>query len=112
MARPGIALFIDKEGGVNIQDCEAVPGPAASCSTRRIQRTSYLFEVCSPGIERELNRPWHFERCMGKPVTVRLIRRWRACATLPACFRGLKRVPCPSYRMQKPEMCFEKSEAS
>jgi ribosome maturation factor RimP len=31
-------------------------------------------EVCSPGLERELSEPWHFERYIGKAVKVKLIR--------------------------------------
>ena len=35
---------------------------------------SYRLQVSSPGIERELTRDWHFERCMGSDVLVRFIR--------------------------------------
>lgn len=35
---------------------------------------SYCLEVCSPGINRELTRPEHFERFTGSPVRVKLIR--------------------------------------
>ena len=35
---------------------------------------SYYLEVSSPGTERELRRPEHFEACMGERVTVKLIR--------------------------------------
>ena len=35
---------------------------------------SYTLEVGSPGIERKLTQPWHFQRYLGRPVVVRLIR--------------------------------------
>lgn len=70
-----LRLFIDKTGGVNIEDCEnfsravdplideADPVPG-----------SYYLEVSSPGIERDLLRPEHFEAFLGHAVSVRLIR--------------------------------------
>lgn len=35
---------------------------------------SYCLEVSSPGVERELSRPEHFEQFLGWPVKVRTIR--------------------------------------
>ena len=35
---------------------------------------SYYLEVCSPGTERELSRPHHFEYGQGKNVTVKLFK--------------------------------------
>ena len=70
-----LRYFIDKEGGVNINDCEAV--------SRRVDtlldeadpiEQSYVLEVSSPGIERHLVKDWHFQRYIGQRVAVRLIR--------------------------------------
>ena len=70
-----LRIIIDKEGGVTINDCvdlthlinpvldEVDPIPH-----------SYCLEVMSPGVERELTRPEHFEAFLGEPVTARLIR--------------------------------------
>ena len=33
-----------------------------------------MLEVCSPGVERELKRDWHFEKYVGTPVMMRTIR--------------------------------------
>ena len=35
---------------------------------------SYYLEVCSPGIDRELIRPHHFEYGIGKEITVKLFK--------------------------------------
>ena len=40
---------------------------------------SYCLEVCSPGLERSLKRDSHFEKCIGKPIQVKLIRPLEGC---------------------------------
>lgn len=68
-----LRIFIDKEGGVGIDDCERI--------SRRLDPMldeadpvpdSYVFEVGSAGAERELKRPSDFEQFMGSEVEVRL----------------------------------------
>ena len=70
-----LRIFIDKDGGISIDDCvdfsHAVDKPLDEADP--IEQ-SYILEVCSPGLERELTRPEHFEKCIGKSVLVRLIR--------------------------------------
>jgi len=70
-----LRYFIDKEGGVDINDCERFSraiDPILDEADPIDQ--SYCLEVSSPGVERELTRPWHFEENIGRPVTARLIR--------------------------------------
>ena len=70
-----LRYFIDKEGGVNINDCEQFSraiDPVLDQADPIEQ--SYCLEVSSPGVERELTRAWHFEENIGRPVTARLIR--------------------------------------
>lgn len=68
-----LRIFIDKEGGVGITDCETI--------SRRLDPIldeadpipdSYVFEVGSAGAERELKRPSDFERFIGSEVEVKL----------------------------------------
>ena len=67
-----LRLYIDKDGGVDILDCEAI--------SRRVSdlldevdpiESSYIFEVGSAGAERPLKRPSDFEQFMGSPVTLK-----------------------------------------
>ncbi|MBR6736670.1 MAG: ribosome maturation factor RimP [Oscillospiraceae bacterium] len=70
-----LRYFIDKPGGVDINDCEKFSravDPLLDEADPIDQ--SYCLEVSSPGVERELVRPRHFEENIGKQVTVRLIR--------------------------------------
>ena len=70
-----LRIFIDKEEGVSIDDCEkmsrAVDEPLDKLDP---VREAYILEVSSPGIERELTREEHFERFKGADIMVRLIR--------------------------------------
>ena len=70
-----LRIFIDKENGVDINDCENV--------SRALDKLldevdpidqSYTLEVSSPGIERDLVKKEHFEAFLGRDITVRLIR--------------------------------------
>ena len=70
-----LRIFIDKEGGVSIDDCvdmsHAIDKPLDDADP--IEQ-SYCLEVCSPGVERELKRDEHFQKFIGEAVMVKLIR--------------------------------------
>ena len=68
-----LRVAIDKEGGVDIDDCEAVSRALDPILDEHDPIPDhYQFEVCSAGLERQLKRPSDFERFMGSSVTVRL----------------------------------------
>ena len=70
-----LRIFIDKEGGVYVDDCEAV-SRAIDEPLDKLDpiKDYYILEVSSPGLERELTRAEHFDRFIGADVMVRLIR--------------------------------------
>ena len=70
-----LRIFIDKPGGVTLDDCEAM-SRAVSDPLDEADPISqaYFLEVSSPGIERELTRPEHFEAMKGRDVSVNLFR--------------------------------------
>ncbi len=70
-----LRLYIDKEGGVSINDCEAVSRPVSDLLDEADPiQGSYTFEVSSAGLERALKKPEHFAACMGRTVDVKLYR--------------------------------------
>ena len=70
-----LLVVIDKEGGVSIDDCEAMSRPLdKKLDEMDPIEQSYCLEVSSAGIERELTKDWHFEACKGEKIVVRLIR--------------------------------------
>jgi len=70
-----LRLYLDKEGGVDIMDCEKVSRVVSDLLDEADPiEGSYTFEVSSAGAERVLKRPSDFERFLGSPVTVKLYK--------------------------------------
>ena len=67
-----LRIFIDKEGGIDLDDCETVTDlindpldeldPIAE---------AYFLEVSSPGVERHLKSMRHFEKAVGEKIRVK-----------------------------------------
>ena len=70
-----LRLYIDKEGGISIEDCEAVSRPMSDLLDEADPiEGSYVFEVSSAGADRVLKTDAHFEQFMGAEVEVKLYR--------------------------------------
>ena len=70
-----LRVFIDKEGGVDILDCEAISRVVSDLLDEADPiEGSYTLEVGSAGAERALKRPADFVRYLGSPVLVKLYR--------------------------------------
>lgn len=70
-----LRVFIDKEEGISIDDCSRVSHAIDPVIDEAdpIDKSYYL-EVCSPGLERELIRPEHFERFIGERVKIKFYK--------------------------------------
>ena len=107
-----LRLYLDKEGGVDINDCEAVSRAMDPILDEHDPiENSYHFEVCSAGLERTLQRPGDFERFMGSPITVRLYRPHNGLKEIPGILRGYDsgRV---TVEAGKETITFEKSQVA
>ena len=70
-----LRIYIDKEGGISIEDCEAVSRPLSDKLDEADPiEGSYTLEVGSAGAERALKRPSDFQQFLGSPVLVKLYR--------------------------------------
>ena len=70
-----LRVTIDKEGGVSIDDCEAVSRPLSDALDELDPiESSYSFEVSSAGLDRVLRKPEHFQQFLGQRVDVKLYR--------------------------------------
>ncbi len=68
-----LRVFIDKEGGVDLDDCQDLSRKLEELlDAQDLIKTSYILEVSSPGLDRELKKPRDFQREMGKDVDVSL----------------------------------------
>ena len=70
-----LRVCIDREGGVDLDCCEAVSRPLSDALDEADPiQGSYTFEVSSAGLDRALKKPEHFAQCMGQKVDVKLYR--------------------------------------
>jgi ribosome maturation factor RimP len=68
-----VRIFIDTAAGVTVDDCERVSREvAALLDVDDPIPTAYSLEVSSPGFDRVLRTPAHFERFVGSRVFVEL----------------------------------------
>lgn len=69
-----LRVFVDKPGGVTVDDCAAVSqvlSPVLDATD--LFSASYVLEVSSPGFDRPLRRPKDFERFVGQLVRVKSV---------------------------------------
>ena len=70
-----LRVYIDREGGVDLDCCEAVSRPLSDALDEADPIPgSYTFEVSSAGLDRALKKPEHFAQCLGQKVDVKLYR--------------------------------------
>ena len=70
-----LKVLIDKDGGIDMNDCEAFTRPVSKLLDEKDPISqSYILECGRPGLGRELRRPEHFEACLGDVIRVRLVR--------------------------------------
>ena len=107
-----LRLYLDKEGGVDINDCEAVSRAFDPILDEKDPiQGSYHFEVCSAGLERVLKRPSDFQRFLGSPITVKLYRPRNGLKEIPCVLRGYKDGRL-TVEAGKETITFEKSEVA
>ena len=107
-----LRLYIDKEGGVDISDCEAVSRAVDPILDEQDPiPDSYQFEVCSAGLERPLKRPGDFIRFLGSPVTIKLYRPHNGLKELPGILRGYEDGKV-TIEAGKETITFEKSQVA
>jgi ribosome maturation factor RimP len=69
-----LRIFIDKDGGVNIEDCASV----SRCLSEELDKEenldliegAYTIEVSSPGLDRPLKTKKDFERNLGRKLRI------------------------------------------
>ena len=70
-----LRAYIDKEGGITVNDCEAVAREMNEILDREdFVEDSYVFEVSSPGLGRPLKKEKDYIRSMGREVEIRTYR--------------------------------------
>ena len=107
-----LRLYIDKVGGVDITDCEAISRAVDPILDEKDPiPESYHFEVCSAGLERSLKRPGDFAQFMGSPIMIKLYRPRNGLKEIPGILRGYEDGKVTA-ECGKEMITFEKSEVA
>ena len=107
-----LRLYIDKDGGVDIDDCERVHRAVDPILDEKDPISeSYHFEVCSAGLERALKRPGDFAQFMDSPIMVKLYRPRNGLKEIPGILRGYEEGRV-TVEAGKETITFEKSEVA
>jgi ribosome maturation factor RimP len=86
-----LRIFIDKAGGVTVEDCEQVSryvGHALDVADPI--PSSYMLEVSSPGLDRPLRKIEDYRRSTGKLVRLKLARPVNGAWVVIGRLQGLK----------------------
>ncbi len=67
-------FFLDKEGGVTLDDCTSVSNQLGDIlDVHDLSRGPYTLEVSSPGLDRPISRDQDFKKFLGAKVKIRTI---------------------------------------
>lgn len=70
-----LRAYIDKEGGINVNDCELVSRQLSDLLDKEdFIPEPYILEVSSPGLGRQLKKDKHFDKSIGQEVEVKLYK--------------------------------------
>ena len=70
-----LRVYIDKEGGVTIDDCQAVSRAFNEVLDKENYIADhYIFEVSSPGLTRPLKKENDYEKCIGRLLDIKLYK--------------------------------------
>jgi len=91
--RRTLRIYIDRPEGVGIADCSSVSrGLSELLDVDDPIEGAYDLEVSTPGIERVLRKPWHFQRVIGKKIQTRLLKPLEAYGVQNKKFSVMKQV--------------------
>ena len=87
-----LRAYIDREGnGVTLNDCEAVSRDlAAVLDVEDLIDRAYTLEVSSPGLDRALTRPEHYQKCIGRAVKIKTYQPVSGQKVLTGVLKGIE----------------------
>ncbi len=109
-----LRIFIDKEGGIFIQDCEKVSRAVdILIEEEDFIKPAYILEVSSPGADRPLKRESDYVKYKGKMVDLKLYKAINGTKEFQGELVGLdKEENCIKIVVDGEEMKFSKSEVA
>lgn len=84
-----LRVFIDKHGGVDLEDCQAVSEKLSKILDEKDPISdNYLLEVSSPGLDRVLKKEKDFVRYQGRDVDIHFFKPHNGTKLLTAVLKG------------------------
>ncbi len=108
-----LRVFIDKEGGVSIDDCEAISRALDPILDEADPvPDSYVFEVGSAGAERELKRPGDFQQFTGSEVELRLYQPLEGSKSFVGTLKSYDEDGTVTITVGKKDMSFTRAQTA
>ena len=109
-----LRIYIDKPGGIEIDDCQMVSEKLTEIlDARDLIRDKYYLEVSSPGIDRPLKKDKDFESFYGKKVDIKFFAPWEKNKEIVAVLTAhdentISAKPILKGRERKNQVVFER----
>lgn len=107
-----LRVFIDKEGGVNIVDCENVSRAFSDVLDKEDYiEESYILEVSSPGLGRTLKKDKHLQKSIGEEVEIKTYKPVDKCKEFSGILKNFDEKTITIVQEEK-ELVFERSDVA
>lgn len=84
-----LRIYIDSPEGITLDDCTRVSHQVSGVlDVEDPIAENYRLEISSPGLDRPLFSPEHFERFMGRQITLRFHTKWKERRKLEGVLKG------------------------
>lgn len=108
-----LRAFIDKEGGVTIEDCELVSRAMnEKLDAEDFIKEAYIFEVSSPGLGRVLKKDRHLEYSLGEEVEIKLFEAVDAAKEYVGILKAYDKQTITLEFDENTDMSFERAKIS
>ena len=105
-----LRAYIDKDGGVDINDCENVSRALFDALDKEdFIAEAYILEVSSPGLGRTLKKDKHFEKSLGEEVEVKTYKPIDNCKEFSGILKAYDDKTV-TIETDNKEICFAKSD--
>ena len=107
-----LRFYIDKEGGVGIDECEKFSNAFGEIFDRLDPiKEEYILEVSSPGVDRVLKTQREFDYFSGREVSVKLYAALNGKKEFDGILKGLENETV-TVEINNEEVSFKKKEAA
>ncbi len=106
-----LRVYIDKEGGITIDDCEIISRALEEkLDAQSFIEDSYILEISSPGLGRPLKKEKDFERSIGKEVEIKLYKAINRQKDFEGVLKSYTEEQLTIEIDDKEEMVFERKD--